>query len=381
MNSISAQVYDRMVGHLKNGTTDCAETALDVPISNFTNPEHLARELTVFRNRPLVAALASELPEAGSFVTRDILGSALLIVRKKSGEVAAYLNMCRHRGGKVELQEKGRKPFFVCSYHGWSYDGEGSLRGVPFEDHLGEIDRGCRSLHSVECEERHGFIWVNLSNSGQSVAEFLGPADERLAEFDIANTTIFMTKTIETEINWKIVMDGAIDVLHPQFLHPTGVGKLIDTNVSVWSDYGRCGQSLSARKRLGEKVKAGENIEAGWRYISGNFMIFPNANLIFAPDHFEFWTLWPDLKDPSRATIQIRFLIDPAKLNDDMAARLNKSWEILEEAATTEDFPMEVTIQQNAMSHSEGTFFYGKSEVACQHLHRQMAKEMETLAA
>ena len=78
---ISAQVFDRMVDHLNNGTTDQADSVLHVPVSNFALPEHLARELEVFRRQWLVGAMASELPEPGSFVTRDILGSAVLFGR------------------------------------------------------------------------------------------------------------------------------------------------------------------------------------------------------------------------------------------------------------------------------------------------------------
>lgn len=381
MNTILAGVYDRMVEHLKNGTTDMADDILNVPVENFTSAEYLQKELDVFRRMPLVAAMSSELPEAGSFVTRDILGASILIVRQKDGSVAAFRNMCRHRGGKVELAESGKKPFFVCAYHGWSYDGAGALRGVPYEDHLGEIDKGCNSLIRLHSEERHGIVWVDFSGTqDRSIADYLGDADARLADYAVEKTVIFMEKKMTVPINWKLVMDGAIDVLHPQFLHPNGVGKLIQTNAAVWLDYGRHGQSFSARKRLAEKVRAGEPVEAGWRYITGNLVMFPNASLIPTPDHFEYWNVWPDLKDPGQCHVHIRFLVEEAKLNDEVAARINRSWEILQQAALEEDFPMEETIQANANSYPVGDFIYGRSEAPCQHLHRQMALEMAVAA-
>tara|TARA_R110000772_G_scaffold115174_1_gene219922 strand:- start:1812 stop:2972 length:1161 start_codon:yes stop_codon:yes gene_type:complete len=377
VTNIPEQVYDRMIDHLRNGTTDLADKMLDVPVSNFTCPDHLAKELAVFRKQPLIVAMSSELAESGSFVTRDILGTPLLIVRKKDGSIAVFRNMCSHRGGKVELEQKGKKPFFTCSYHGWSYDSNGALRGIPYEDQLGEIDKNCRSLQSVSSEERHGIIWANLSGDNEnSLSQYLGKADNSLKNYSVENTVIFMEKWIDADINWKLVMDGAIDVLHPQFLHPQGVGKLIQTNAAVWLDYGRHGQSFSARKRLTEKVKAGEKIEAGWRYITGNLVLFPNASLIPTPDHFEFWNVWPNLSDPAKCRIHIRFLTDPEKLNDKIAERINRSWEILEQAATEEDFPMEETIQANANAQPSGDFLYGRCEAPCQHLHRQMAKEI-----
>ena len=382
MNSTREGVYDRLVAHIQNGTTDQAESVLSVPIANFTSAEHLQKELEVFRNQPLVAAMSSEVPEAGSFVTRDVLGTPLLITRQKSGEVAVFRNMCRHRGGKVELEEKGRKLFFVCGYHGWSYDSEGALRGVPYEDHLGPVDRGCNGLLRISSEERHGIIWADFSDrTDRGVVDFLGEADAKFADYAVDDTIVYMDKKIEVRINWKLVIDGAIDVLHPQFLHPHGVGKLIETNASLWDQFGRHGRSWSAYKKLSDKVRAGTHGPEDGRYCSGNFVVFPNVCMIPTPTHYEFWNVWPDMSDPGKCLVHIRFLIDPALLDDKRRGQIEKSWSILEQAAMEEDFPMEETIQVNATAFPVGDFLYGRSEAPCQHLHRQMAREMAELTA
>ncbi|QNO28402.1 aromatic ring-hydroxylating dioxygenase subunit alpha [Sphingopyxis sp. OPL5] len=375
-------IYRRIVDHLENGTTDMAADSIEVPAAHFTDADHLARELEVFRRQPLAAATSMEIPEPGSFVTRDILGVPLLIVRQKDGSVAVFRNMCRHRGGKVEQGEKGKKPFFVCAYHGWSFKGDGSLRGIPFEEQYGTLDKGCRNLFAVEAEERHGLVWIKLPQAPQDmpIADYLGEADERLAAYDIDKLVVFMDQKIDLDINWKLVMDGAIDVLHPQFLHAEGVGKLIQTGAAVWLDLGRHGQSYSARKRLARKLKAGEPIEGGWRYLTGNLMIFPNMSVIPTPDHIEHWTVWPHLTDPGKCHVHIRFLTDPAKLTDEVAERINRSWEILRQAATEEDFPMEEMIQANAAALPTTGFLYGANEVPTQHLHLQMAREFDALA-
>lgn len=374
-------VYQRIVDHLQNGTTDVADAALEVPAAHFTCADHLARELEIFRRQPLAVAVSAELPEGGSFVTRDLLGVPLLIVRQKDGSIGAFRNLCRHRGGKVEQQEKGRKPFFVCAYHGWSFAGDGSLRGIPFEEQYGQIDRGCRNLFAVEAEERHGLVWVRLQPAGsdEGLSGFLGDAAAPLEAYGIDRLAVFMEQKIDLSINWKLVMDGAIDVLHPQFLHAEGVGKLIQTGAAVWLDHGRHGQSFSARKRLAQKLRAGEPVDKGARYITGNLMIFPNMSVIPTPDHLEHWTIWPHLTDPGRCHVHIRFLTDPVGLTDAVAARIQRSWEILEQAATQEDFPMEEMIQANAQAMPTTSFLYGANEVACQHLHRQMAVEFTAL--
>jgi Ring hydroxylating alpha subunit (catalytic domain) len=192
---------------------------------------------------------------------------------------------------------------------------------------------------------------------------------------------IHMEKRIDAAMNWKLVMDGAIDVMHPQFLHPRGVGKLIETGASLWEDFGRHGRSWSAYKKLSDKVRAGTATAADGRYMSGNFVVFPNASMIPTPTHYEFWNVWPDLKEPGRCHIHIRFLIDRDLLDEKRAGQIEKSWSILEQAALEEDFPMEETIQANADAWPVGDFLYGRSEAPCQHLHRQLAREMEALGA
>ncbi|WP_176594135.1 aromatic ring-hydroxylating dioxygenase subunit alpha [Sphingobium sp. EM0848] len=379
MTNIKSDVFDLMVDHIRNGTTDLADADLRIPSRHFSSEEHAAAERDLLRRLPLIAAHHAELPDPGSFITRDVMGVALLIVRQPDGTVAAFRNMCRHRGGKVEMAPSGNKPFFVCGYHGWSYNRAGALRGIPFEDSFDPIDRGCHSLIPVGCAERHGLIWVDLSvrEPALNLSAFMSEeADREFATFQIDKTVIAIEHDYTLDVNWKLVMDGAYDVLHPQFLHPTGVGKLVHSNVGIWKDYGRHGQLFTARRRLAEVVKKGENPEAAWRYFATVFVLYPNSLCIAAPDHYEFWTVWPDEQSASRCHVRIRFLIDPAKLTDEMQARLERSLAILEEAAMNEDWPMEETIQANARTSPDVEFIYGRSEISCQHLHRQLGRDL-----
>jgi len=379
MVAISPEIAARMTQHLRNGTTDMAESDLRVPVAYFTDGAHARAEVALMRRLPLIAAQRAELAQPGSFITRDVLGTPLLIVRQGDGTAATFLNMCRHRGGKVESEPSGSKRLFVCRYHGWSYERDGgALRHVPFENGFEPIDKSCSGLMRVCTEERHGFIWVTLESDGAGpVADFLGAkADAQLAAFGLGEATVFLDKSFTMDLNWKLVMDGAIDIVHPLFLHPNGVGKLFQTNAGVWEDYGHHGQLFTARRRLAELVKAGENVEAAWKYFATNLLLYPNAMAIAAPDHIEFWTVWPDPQRAGRSTTNIRFLVPQAKLDEEMARRLNQSWEILSHAAQNEDWPMEESIQRNAAANPGGTYLYGRNEISCQHLHRRLQADL-----
>src|SRR5262249_48075096 len=154
-------------------------------------------------------------------------------------------------------------------------------------------------------------------------------------------------KTFTLDVNWKLLVDGATDVMHPQFLHPGGVGDLIETNVGVDRTYGRHAQHFGARKKLRALLDQGTALELGTRCIASNLVVYPNVLIITAPEHIECWTVWPDA-DPGKATVNIRFYVRKVILTPEIEARVHKSWAILHDAASKEDWPMEEWIQQNA---------------------------------
>lgn len=379
MNMLNVGVGEQLLEHIRNGTTDQADSDMYVPIENFISEDRAGAEISVLKHYPLVVAHHTELPQQpGSFITRTVLGTSLLLVRQDDGTVRAFVNMCRHRGGTVETAESGTKRVFMCAYHGWTYDRDGGLRNVPFKETYGDVDMSCNGLISLKTEERHGMVWVDFSGSpDRTVESFLGPeVEEQLFPFDLDTTVIHLDKHFELDVNWKLVMDGAIDIIHPKFLHPTGVGKLVTTHAHVYKEYGVHGQLFSPRKRMERLAASGEPIDEPWRYFATNLRIYPNINLIAAPDHIEFWTVWPTT-DAGKSLINIRFLIQADRLTPEMAERIERSWQILEEAAATEDFPMEESIQANAQGWPNGLFLYGRNEISCQHLHRQLQRDID----
>jgi phenylpropionate dioxygenase-like ring-hydroxylating dioxygenase large terminal subunit len=379
-------VLDTLIEYFKKNTTHLAESELRIPVEHFTDEQRAADERAVMRRKPLVVAHHSEIPQPGSFITRDVLGTPLLIVRQKDMGVRASINVCRHRGGTVESEPCGKKRVFTCNYHGWTYDRDGSLRHIPYAQFFEPLDRVSHGLTQAHVEERHGMIWVTLEpeENPVSVADYLGEEMEsRLAEFNYDKSLLVMEKQFTLNVNWKLVIDGAVDSLHPKFLHPYGVGKLISTNTCVVETHGLHMQSFTPRMRLEQKVEAGEEheVEGFYKHVGSSLFMFPNVTAAITPDHVEFWTTWPSLDNPSECTIVIRFLADPDTYDERMEARINKSWEILQQAALEEDFPMEETIQQNSLSTPGGEYIYGRNEAGPQHLHRQLAKELSPALA
>ena len=56
-------------------------------------------------------------------------GVPILVVRARSGELNAFMNVCRHRGNVVAAG-KGNRRVFACAYHAWTYALDGRLIGA-----------------------------------------------------------------------------------------------------------------------------------------------------------------------------------------------------------------------------------------------------------
>jgi phenylpropionate dioxygenase-like ring-hydroxylating dioxygenase large terminal subunit len=83
----------------------------------------------------------SEIPRAGDFVTRRIGAQPVLMVRGRDGDVSVFVNRCRHRGTMLCPAERGQARTFPCPYHGWTYDLQGDLIGVPYPGGYAALDK------------------------------------------------------------------------------------------------------------------------------------------------------------------------------------------------------------------------------------------------
>ena len=109
----------------------------------------LEKEL-VFRRNWLLVGHASEIPNPGDFMTLDAADERALVVRGHGGEVRAFHDLCRHRGSRVVAEPSGNCGSVIsCPFHGWSYDLDGRLRGIPFAKTFGPLDRSTLGLQPV----------------------------------------------------------------------------------------------------------------------------------------------------------------------------------------------------------------------------------------
>ena len=115
----------------------------EVSIRVLNDPEIHRIELDrIFARSWIALAHESEIPNPGDYVLRSVGEDGVIITHDANGKVNALLNVCTHRGMEVCWGSVGNSTTFRCGYHGWIFDNEGNLRGVPLEQEMyGDWDK------------------------------------------------------------------------------------------------------------------------------------------------------------------------------------------------------------------------------------------------
>src|SRR5260370_23378575 len=76
---------------------------------------------TVFSRSWHVAARIDQLRAPGDYVTSEIAGEPIVVVRGHDDVVRGFFNVCRHHAAAVMTEAEGHANQMRCPYHGWTY--------------------------------------------------------------------------------------------------------------------------------------------------------------------------------------------------------------------------------------------------------------------
>ena len=183
----------------------------------------LERDL-IFRRHWQCVCHVSDVPDRGDFFTFDIAGERVLVVRGNDGALRAFHNLCRHRGSRVAAGERGcGLKMITCPFHGWTYNLDGSLRGIARRDRFASMTDADWGLKPVEMEIWHGFVFVRFRPGPQgSVASILRRIEPEAALYGPADLLPAAdgSGTETSEVNWKSVRDIDNEGYHVAQAHP-----------------------------------------------------------------------------------------------------------------------------------------------------------------
>jgi len=206
-----------------------------LPAWSYYNAEltELEMEQVFLRNWTWVGHV-SDIPNAGDYQCLDIANERAVVVRDKNADVRAFHNMCRHRGSRVAVGDKGNcGNALICPFHGWSYKLDGGIKNIPKSNSFADIDKDNLGLKSLDCEVWHGLIFIRFGGEGPSIAEIYAQAEAEISLYPIEDMQTYDEPwRFDFDLDWKSVVDIDNEGYHVPKGHP----ELFDLVSSSYRD-------------------------------------------------------------------------------------------------------------------------------------------------
>ncbi len=349
------------------------ERAQTIPAAWYRDPEVYALEKrAVFADTWQAAGRLAELSAPGDFVTADIAGEPVLLVRGQDGELRAFFNVCRHRAAPLATAPSGRVSRLRCRYHGWTYDLAGRLRGVPEFDGVGDFSREDFGLARLAVAAWGPFAWVRKDDRPQGLPEYLDPLPSRLGADELGALRWVARRDYEVACNWKVYVDNYLDGgYHVNTVHPGLAGVLdcahyrteVHGNTSVQTSPLRPAEGAVAG------VRAGTEAQYWW--------VFPNFMLNLYRGVMDVNRVLP--LGPDRCRVVFDFFF--ADTEGPAAARFIEDSIAVAHQIQIEDIGICEEVQRGLCSRSFSTGrFSVRREAAGHHFHRLLARRLQAAA-
>ena len=162
----------------------------------------------------IYALHASEIPQSGDYQLLEIGEDNIIVARGDDGKIYAMHNICRHRGARVCEAKSGNRKTFVCPYHGWVYNLDGSLKAARETHMMGNLDHSSMGLKRIRCETFMGLVFINCDKDAGDIVSALAPLTEPLGAYDLDNAQVAQKQTYRINANWKLVLENYLECYH-----------------------------------------------------------------------------------------------------------------------------------------------------------------------
>lgn len=285
--------------------------------SVYSSPSGLLEERRrIFNSHWLLAAHASEIARPGDYVSLNVAGEPIVVVRGDDGEIRAFFNICVHRGFPLFEGNSGNIAGRVrCAYHGWAYDSRGKL--VAPEG----TEEKCLGLKSVPCEIFCGFVFISIRPASQPVKSLFGSWASELEELNLHELPPPTEKAFQATVpvNWKVFIENTLEGSHVPSVHP-GLNDLIghryklefEELVSKTVSPLKTEPPANWSEKMYHSIFGGRKTTAEWKF----YFVFPNLQISVYPEQIFYLQAFPI--DTGKTLVRGRFL------NRDAGARSHR---------------------------------------------------------
>ena len=202
----------------------------------FTDPAVLVKERDLlFRRQWHLAGLARDLPVENDWFLTEIAGTEIIVQHTGSGQLRAFVNTCPHRFNALVSEPSGNGRL-RCSYHFWSFDGDGMPAQVPLRPGLPleACQTAALSLRRWQVDRCGELIFVSEAPA-KNLDAFLGPLAKPLADLSRGLGEEVLRLSQEIAANWKVILQNTVEFDHAFAVHPDTFAPMVDRPLQIVS--------------------------------------------------------------------------------------------------------------------------------------------------
>src|SRR5262245_16739989 len=206
------------------------ENAWTIPASWYVDARVMDLERrTVFSRTWQMVGRTDQVREPGQYITSEVSGEPIVVVRGSDGVVRGFLNVCRHHAAAVLTEPEGRTGNLRCPYHGWTYSLEGELKGTPDFAGVCGFDRSESGLVPLDTALWENWVFVRLESGGPAIEECLGRSlVSEMTAPGLQKLRWMERRHYSLNCNWKVFVDNYLDGgYHVPHLHK-GLDSVLD---------------------------------------------------------------------------------------------------------------------------------------------------------
>ena len=212
---------------------------------------------------------------AGVFLTAEIAGEPVLVVRDEAGVLRAFANVCRHRGPGGD-EPCGKASRLRCRYHGWTYDLAGRLCGRPEFDGVADFRREDNGLPPLAVADWGPIVWVAWRRPAADAGQLPRPAARSRLPPVAGSASFVARREYDVACNWKVYVDNYLDGgYHVHTIHP-GLAGVLDyahyrTEIHGWTSVQISPLKPADPADATARTRTGDTAQYWWVY--PNFMV------------------------------------------------------------------------------------------------------------
>jgi phenylpropionate dioxygenase-like ring-hydroxylating dioxygenase large terminal subunit len=187
-----------------------------------------------------MACREEDIPRPGDYLVYDIAGISVLVARGENGDIHAFHNVCLHRGRRLK-DHGGCDGELRCSFHGFAWNLDGSLKHVPCGWDFPQVQPSEFGLPPVRVGTWGGFVFVNLDPSCGPLDGHLGELPQHFTRWPLEQRYKQAHVAKMLRCNWKLAQEAFMEAYHVVATHPQLLPGIGDANsqYDAWATFSR----------------------------------------------------------------------------------------------------------------------------------------------